>query len=327
MTARRTFILTLAALGAAAAGAQAPARTPRIGYVTLRSGPADFDRAFVQALAELGYVYGRNVAIDFRYAANDMQRLERDVADIVASKPDVVVVMGPSIAAMARATRTIPLVMTAISDPVGQGYAASLGRPGGNLTGVSIESTALAQKRVELLREIVPGARSIGVLAVRVGADGSTHEGYAPLFAELDGVTTKLGITLVKRLVGSAGELPAAYAFLAGRTQAVVVQVHPRFYEHRHRMFALAAEHRLPALYEIRHLVDDGGLISYGPDLRDIYRRAAPYVDRILRGAKPADLPIEQPGKLELVVNLRTAQALGVAIPPSVLLRADDVIR
>ena len=329
MANRRTFLASLAALGALAAHAQPARKIPRVGYITLRSAPATFDRAFVQALAELGYVDGRNVTIEFRFAANDVARLERMAADLAASAPDVVVVMGPAIHVMSRATRTVPLVMAAAADPIGQGFVASLARPGGNLTGVSIQSTDLAQKRLQLLRELVPGAKRIAVLAVSTGAaQASQREGYVMLFDELRAVAKQADFALTTRLVGKADELPDAFAqFRREGAQALVVQVHPRFFEHRKAIYALANEQRLPTLYEIRDLVEDGGLVSYGPDLSDAYRRTAAYVDKILRGAKPGDLAIEQPAKLELVVNLRAAKAIGLSVPQALLLRADEVIR
>jgi putative tryptophan/tyrosine transport system substrate-binding protein len=302
----------------------------RIAFITFRASLGDFDRAFVQAMRDLGYVEGRNVAIEYRFADGDIERARRMVDELVALKPDVIVVSGPASRVAARATRTIPVVMAAVADPVGQGLVASLRRPGGNVTGITLQSTELAPKRIQLLREILPGMRRVALLAFHSGVtdDPSRYDASKTLVAEAGSAAKQAGMTLVSHRTSSAAELPEAFAhFRRERAQALIVQVAPLTYDNRRTIFALAADLRLPALYEIRNFVDDGGLVSYGPDLGDVYVRAATYVDRILRGAKPGDLAIDQPGKFQLVVNLRTAQALGLTIPSSVLLRADDVIR
>lgn len=332
-TRRRTVLGCAAGIalsGLSQLAAQVPAKVHRIGYLTMRAGLADFDRAFVQALAALGYVDGRNLAIEFRFADSDLKRAERMVGELIALKPDVLVVGGPASRVAARATSSIPIVMTAVADPVGQGLVASLRHPGGNLTGVTLQSTELAQKRLQILRDIVPSIRRVALLGMRSGTvgDPTRRDGTSPLVAEIERAATLAGVGLVSRLVVDAGELPEAFVhFRRERAQALIVQVAPVTYDNRRTILALAAGERLPALYETRNYVDDGGLLSYGPDLSEVNRRAATYVDRILRGAKPGELAIDQPGKFELVVNVRTAAALGIAIPQALMLRADDVIR
>jgi putative ABC transport system substrate-binding protein len=310
--------------------AQVPVKVHRIGYLTMRASLADFDRAFLESLAALGYVDGRTIAIDFRFADSDLERAERMVGELIALKPDVLVVGGPASRVAARATSTIPIVMTAVADPVGQGLVASLRHPGGNLTGVTLQSTELAQKRLQILRDIVPSISRVALLGMRSGTvgDPTRRDGTSPLVAEVERAAGLAGVALVSRLVREAGELPEAFMhFRRARSQALIVQVAPVTYDNRRTILALAAEQRLPALYETRNYVDDGGLMSYGPDLIEVNRRAATYVDRILRGAKPGELAVDQPGRFELVVNLRTAAALGIAVPQALLMRADDVIR
>jgi len=331
---RRRTVLGCAAgvvlWGLSPLAAQVPVKVHRIGYLTMRASLADFDRAFLESLAALGYVDGRTIAIDFRFADSDLERAERMVGELIALKPDVLVVGGPASRVAARATSTIPIVMTAVADPVGQGLVASLRHPGGNLTGVTLQSTELAQKRLQILRDIVPSISRVALLGMRSGTvgDPTRRDGTSPLVAEVERAAGLAGVALVSRLVREAGELPEAFMhFRRARSQALIVQVAPVTYDNRRTILALAAEQRLPALYETRNYVDDGGLMSYGPDLIEVNRRAATYVDRILRGAKPGELAVDQPGRFELVVNLRTAAALGIAVPQALLMRADDVIR
>jgi putative ABC transport system substrate-binding protein len=324
---------TLASLAFGAwrrAGAQASAKPRRIGYLSNRAEASAFDRAFVRRLGELGYVDGRNVAIDYRFNAGDFGRLRPMIDELVATRPDVIVASGPVVRVVARATSTIPIVMAAIADPVGQGVATSLGRPGGNVTGMTLQSTELAHKRIQLLREMVPGLRRLGLLAVRGDAavDTARRDASVTLAAEAGAAARGAGIALIEAYAREASEIPGALARVRlERAQALIVQVAPLTFDARQAIFAFARAERLPALYEVRVFADDGGLVSYGPDLEEVYRRAAGYVDKILRGAKPAELPIEQPGKFELVVNLREAEAIGLKVSEAFLLRADDVIR
>lgn len=310
----------MAALGAARVRARVAGRVHRIGYLTLRAGLADYDRAFFAGMRELGYAEGGNLAIEYGFGGNDLERMQRVAEALVAKGPDVIVVSGPATRIVTKATRTIPLVV-AVADAVGQGYAASLRRPGGNVTGITLQSTELAHKRIQLLREIVPGAKRIALVAFRGG------DAAVPLVRETEAAARRAGVALQNRMIERADELREAFAQFGRQAQALIVQVNSLSYDHRHAIIGLAEQHRLPALYETREFVDDGGLLSYGPDLADAFRRMASYVDRILRGAKPGELAIDQPGRFELVLNAVTAQALGLAIPQSLLLRADRVIR
>jgi putative ABC transport system substrate-binding protein len=223
------------------------------------------------------------------------------------------------------ATQTIPIVMAATADPVGAGLIASLGRPGGNVTGVSLQTTDVARKRLQLIREIVPGATRVALLAeqVRPPTQGTTLH----LVQETQAAATQMGVSLVAHEVAGADQLAESFArFRCEQAQALIVQVSPLTLEHRANIVQLAARARIPAMYEVRNFVDDGGFVSYGPDLTESYRRAAAFVDRILRGAKPGDLPVEQPDKLELVFNMKAAKSLGLVLPQALLLRADQVL-
>jgi putative ABC transport system substrate-binding protein len=320
--------LALLALGALpfAAEAQPSGKVWRIGYLSPGSGPTEFLEAFRAELRRLGYVEGRNLLIEYRWATGKAERLPELAAELVRLKVDLIVTPATfSAAAAKRATSTIPIVMAAASDPVGGGVVASLARPGGNVTGMSIQSTDLAGKRVQLLREILPSATRVAVLVFRIGTPG----GSTQFFLEQTRTAAQpMGITLVVQEVHDAEALAGAFAAMQReRAQALIVQVTPFTNDHRKRIVELAAKHRLPAIFEVRASVDAGGFMSYGPSLLEIFRRAAFYVDRIFKGAKPAELPVEQPTKFEMVVNLKTAKALGLTIPQSVLERADEVIR
>jgi putative ABC transport system substrate-binding protein len=223
-----------------------------------------------------------------------------------------------------RATRSIPIVMAAVADPVAAGLVASLARPGGNVTGLSLRTPDLARKRLQLTRELVPGARRVALLAEHVA--GPSQGTTKLLVEETQAAASQMKIDLLVREISRSDELADAFAwFRRGQAQAAIVQVSQLTVEHRRAIVELAARERLPAMYEVRNFVDDGGLVSYGPDLRETYRRAAAYVDRIFKGARPADLPIEQPDKLELVINLNAANALGLAISQALLLRAETL--
>jgi putative ABC transport system substrate-binding protein len=224
------------------------------------------------------------------------------------------------------ATRTLPIVMAATADPVATGLVASLARPGGNVTGLSLQTPDVASKRLQLAREIVPGAERIALLAEKTPSP--TQGTTASLVSESAAAAKTLGVALIVRDVDAAHALPEAFdAFRREKAQALIVQVSPLLVEHRATIVALASRNRLPAIYEARNFVDAGGLASYGPDLRATYRRAADYVDRILRGARPGDLPVEQPERIALVVNLSAAKALGLTLPDAVMLQAETVSR
>jgi len=306
-----------------AARAQRADKAHRIGYLNLRAGPVLQDEAFVQALRELGYVEGRNLIIDYRWAAEKEEQLPALAAELVALKVEVIVTSAtPAVSAAKRATNTIPIVMAAVADPVGSGLVASLGHPGGNVTGMTLLSTDLAGKRLQLVREILPRAKRIAVLAL--GGLSATPL----LLAAMRAAGQTMDLELITQLVTKPEELPGAFTeFQKAGAHALIVQVSPLTLDQRDTIVEQAAQHRLPAMYDVRAFVDAGGLVAYGPDLVAMYRRAAAYVDRIFKGAKPGDLPIEQPTKFEFVINLRTAKTLAISIPQGLLLRADEVIQ
>jgi len=268
-------------------------------------------------------VEGRNLIIEYRWAVGRQERLPELAAELVRLKVEIIVTaVTPAIEAAKRATSTIPIVMAAVADPVGSGLVVGLARPGGNVTGLTALSTDLAGKRLHLVRELVPKATRVTVLALR-GTSATKL-----LLEEMRAAAQQLGVQLVGQEVKEAGDLPSAFAaMLRERAQALIVQASPLSGDNARRIAELAAQHRLPAMYEVRSSVEAGGLVSYGPSFSEMFRRAAFYVDRILKGAKPADLPIEQPTKFELVINMKAAKALGLTIPQALLARADQVIQ
>jgi putative ABC transport system substrate-binding protein len=321
---RRDTVLALLALAASplAAEAQQAGNVWRIGYLSMASRPDERDEAFREQLRSLGYVEGRNLLIEFRWAANNVERLQEFAAELVRLKVDVITAVTSAVGVAAkRATSTIPIVVSS-ADPVGAGLAASLARPGGNVTGVTGNSTELAGKRLQLLREVVPKATRVAVLIWK-------NSVTKPLFlGQTQAAAQQTGIALVVQEAGTPDDLAGAFgAMQSERAQALIVQQNAFTHEHRKHIADLARMHRLPAMFESRGPVDTGGFMSYGPNLLAQRRRAAHYVDLILKGAKPADLPIEQPTIYELVVNLNTAKALGLTFPQSVLARADEVIQ
>ena len=327
---RRDTVLALLALGAAplAAEAQQAAKVARIGYLTggnLAARPLLLE-AFRQGLRDLGYVESRNVVIEYRDAEGKLERLPTLAAELVAHKVDVIVASG-TLAALAakQATRTFPIVFSPAGDPVGSGLVTSLARPGGNVTGLSAFAPELVGKRLELLKQALPGVSRVAVLW-QPGAFGERTEKDTLKRAEV--AAQALGVRLQFVEARGPEEFDRAFSDMtSARAGALTVLPSNMFNNERRRLVDLAAEKRLPAVYAVRELVDAGGLISYGPNLADLNRRAATYVDRILKGAKPADLPVEQPTKFELIINLKTAKSLGLTIPQSVLARADEVIR
>lgn len=322
---RRESLFALAALGAmpSAALAQPQGKVWRLGFLSSGSGPNEATQAFLDQLRSLGYIEGRNLSIDYRWSAGADERLPEMAAELVRLKVDIIVTYaGLPPAAAKGATSTIPIVTAATADPVGQGLVASLARPGGNLTGISMLSTDLTGKRVQLLREFVPKATRVAVLAMK-GTPATPL-----LLAQMRTVTQQMGLTLIVQEVNEPGALAGAFATMqrAG-AQLLIVQQASFTAANRKLIVDLAVKHRLPAMFDIRPFVDDGGLISFGPSIPDLFRRAAQYVDLIFKGAKPADLPVEQPTKFEMFVNRKTAKALGLTIPQSVLARADEVIQ
>jgi putative tryptophan/tyrosine transport system substrate-binding protein len=322
---RRAFFATAAAgvvVIPAAARAQHAGKVHRIGFLSLQSGLNSTSEAFAQGMRELGYVEGRNLIVEYRWAARKEERLPELAAELVRLKVEVIVTAAaPAIEAAKRATSSIPIVMATAADPVGSGLVASLARPGGNVTGLSALSTDLAGKRLQLARELVPKATRVAVLA---------YHGISATRLFLEEMRTaaqQMEVQLVVQEVQAADDLPGAFAAMQReRAQALVVQISPFSADNARRIVDLAAQYRLPAMYDVRSFVDAGGLVSYGPSLPEMFRRAAFYVDRILKGAKPADLPIEQPTKFEMVINLKTAKSLGLSIPQALLVRADQVI-
>jgi putative tryptophan/tyrosine transport system substrate-binding protein len=328
---RRDSVLAILALGLAGglprSAAQAPDKLRRIGFLGLRSEPNEFDAAFREGMRALGYVEGRTLEIECRWAAGSEQRAEAFAAELVARNIEVIVTATTSgIRAAMRATKKIPIVMAASSDPVGAGLVASLARPGGNVTGLSLVSTDTGAKRLQILRELAPSATRIAVLLNQTNA-GPGAQVNSLLVGQLEAAARQMGMSLTVNYLGAGAELASIFGGMQrARAQALIVQAGPLTIDNRARVVELAAQHRLPALYEIEGFVDAGGLISYGPSIVDMYRRAAGYVDRILKGAKPADMPVELPNKFDLVINLGTARALGLQVQRSLILRADRVI-
>ncbi len=326
---RRTFLwgLTLGVLSAplAAQGQQA-AKIARIGYLhpNLAPGPHQHE-AFRQGLRDLGYVEGRNVVIEYRDAEGKFERLPALAAELVALKVDVIVAPN-TLAALAvkQATRTLPIVFAVAADPVTSGLVTSLARPGGNVTGSSILSPELVGKGLERLKEAVPGVSRVAVLW-QPGAVGERTE--RDMLKEAEVAARTLGMRPQFVEARGPADCDGAFAEMTrARAGALTVLASTMFTLERRRLVDLAAKNRLPAMYPWRDFVDAGGFMSYGVNTTDMYRRAATFVDKILKGAKPGDLPVEQPTKFELVINLKTAKALGLTIPPSVLGRADHVI-
>jgi ABC-type uncharacterized transport system substrate-binding protein len=310
--------------------AQRPVKLFRIGYLSLRAGPNARDEAFIQRLGELGYRNGDNLLIAYRWADEDLSLLERQADELVRLPVDVIVTAQvPAVRIAKKATTTIPIVMAAVVDPVGAGLIRSLARPGGNLTGLSILTTDLAAKRLQLLRELVPGAARIAVLAWDIGGpDPASKERRPPptWFAETEAAGRLLGAEVRGHFIGTAADLPQAFAAIEqARSQALIVKNNSLTYDLRAPIIESARRLRIPDMYEERELVVAGGLISYGPDATDLYRQAAGYVDRIFKGAKPADLPVQQPTKLDMVLNVKAAEAIGLTIPQSLLLRAETI--
>jgi putative tryptophan/tyrosine transport system substrate-binding protein len=321
---RRRFLLTslTGALAAPlAAAAQQTGRVYRIGFLTLAgplSGPQR--EAFREVLRERGWGEGQNLVIEQREAKGQPERLPALAADLVSLRVDVIVTPGNTTTAAARkVTSSVPIVFV-VADAVGSGFVGSLARPGGNLTGFEILSSDLAVKRLELLRGTLPRASRVAVLHT----GGATHQVF---LKELEPAAHALSIELRRVEVRTADDIDRAAEIIAReRMNALFPLSSPFFATERRRLVDLAAKVRLPAFYEHRDYVDVGGFISYGPNFAEIFRRAAAYVDKILKGAKPVDLPVEQPTKFELIINLKTAKALGLTIPPSLLARADQIL-
>ena len=309
----------------AVAQAQQPTKVPRIGFLHGASASAIAARieAFRQGLRELGYVEGKNIVIEWRYAEGKLDRLPALAAELVRLKVDVIVTAGPAATRAAKeATSTIPIVMTQDADPVGSGFVASLARPGGNITGLSTLAPELSGKRLELLKEIIPKLSRVAVLGT------STIPGNAQALREVELAAEAFGVKLQYLDVLGPKDIETAFrAASKGRADAVLVLAGGVAQCSRTQIAELAVKSRLPAIYDRPEYVEAGGLMTYGANFTDLDRRAATYVDKILKGAKPADLPVEQPTKFELIINLKAAKQIGLTIPPNVLARADKVIK
>ena len=315
---RREFITLLVSGGAAAwplaARAQQARNLPTIGFLGAITAPAQrqWTDAFVQRLRELGWIEGRNIAIEYRWLEGRTERAAEMVAEFVRLKVDVIVTHSAApVVAAKQATSVIPIVIVA-ADPVSTGLVAGLARPGGNVTGLSMQSTDLAGKRLALLREVVPGLRRLAIM-VNPGAPAAVLE-----MSEVETTAKTLGLDIVT--------IAPVFETLKGRVEALYLASDPLLNTNRIRINTLALGARLPTMHGVREFVEAAGLMSYGPNFPDLFRRAGDYVDKILRGTKPADIPVEQPTKFDLVINLTTAKALGITVPDSLLARADEVI-
>jgi len=325
---KRILLSTIATLILAyvhLAGAQQPKKVPRIGFLgfTSLSGIAARIEAFRQGLRELGYVEGKDIVIEYRAAEGKLDPLPALAAELVRLKVDVIVTSGPSVTrAVKEATTTIPIVMGFDTDPVGNGFVASLARPGGNITGLSVVSPELSGKQLELLKEIVPKLSHVAVLG------SSTNPGNSQALKETELAAGAYKVQLQNLDVLSPKDIETAFRDASkGHASAVLVLASPIIESHRTQIADLAAKNRLPAIYYAPEFVEAGGLMSYGTSFADLFRRTATYVDKILKGRTPADLPVEQPTKFEFIINLKAAKQIGLTIPPNVLARADKVIR
>lgn len=323
---RRTFIAMLGSELLAFTGelsAQPTSKLYRIGYLTAGAQPPTSLAAFSNALRELGWVEGKTFVLDRRYAGNRLDRLPELAAELVSLNVDVIVAAG-TLAPLAakRATSTIPIVMLAAGDPVGSDIVSNLSQPGGNITGTSLNSPELAGKRLQLLKAMLPGIATVAVLW------NEANPYPALVFAETEAAGRTLGMRILSMPVRDSSDMPKALdAVLRGGAGGLITVEDPLTLSYRVQIVDFAARNLLPTMYGFREFVDVGGLLSYGASLVDLSRRVAQYVDKILKGAKPGDLPIEQPTTFELVINLKSAKALGLTFPQSVLLRADEVIQ
>jgi putative ABC transport system substrate-binding protein len=337
VTSRRAFLAASIAATASpfVAGAQPPTKTWRIGYLgpVSPSAGAPLLESFRQGLRELGYAEGQNISIDYRWAEGRPDRFPALAVELTQLKVDVIVTYNNAgVAALQRATRTIPIVFASVGDPIGSGYAASLARPGGNITGLTGLTEEVSRKWIELLREAVPTVFRVAVLTVSrtlaVNPDRrECSDQNCRLWQQIEGAAKAVKAIPQLHAIAGPDEIEHAFAnLIKDRAQGLIVLPHAVTNANRARIASLAAGHRLPGTYPDSEYVEAGGLMSYAPNYSDQHRRAATFVDKILKGAKPADLPIEQPTKFELVVNMKTAKALGLTIPQSILTRADTVI-
>jgi putative tryptophan/tyrosine transport system substrate-binding protein len=323
---RRKFLATLGGAVAGwplAARAQQAGKLPTIGLL-VSSTPADESQrvgAFTQRLHQLGWIDGRTITIEVRSADGRPERAHEIAAEFVRRKVDVIVTSGtPIVAVVKQATSTIPIVFAVAGDPVGNGLVASLARPGGNVTGLSLLQIEIAGKRLELLHEVVPGLRRLGIMG------NFSNPPLALELSEVQKMANRLGLEVVTCEIRRPEDIAPAFDTLKARAEALYVEADTLVVANRTRIIILALAARLPAIFNSREYVKEGALLSYGPNFPELFRRAADYVDKILRGTKPGDIPVEQPTKLDLVINLTTAKALGLDVPSTLLARADEVI-
>jgi putative ABC transport system substrate-binding protein len=320
---RREFLGVFGVAATLPLTTHAQQRVPTIGFLdaTSRSTQGQLASVFTQRLRELGWLDGRNITVEVRWAEGRPERYAEIAAEFVRSKVDGIVTYAvPAINAAKKATSTIPIVFAAAGDPVGNGLVASLARPGGNVTGLSNQTSDIAGKRIELLREVVPGLRRLAIIANAGAPNAMTEKDEVQVAAR----ALSLDVTLLE--IRSGADIEPAFAGLKDRVQALYVTLDPLVNTNRVRINTLALGAGLPTMQPFREFVEGGGLMSYGANFADLYRRAAEYVDKILRGAKPADLPVEQPIKFDLVINLTTAKTLGITVPHTLLARANEVI-
>jgi putative ABC transport system substrate-binding protein len=298
------------------------AAMPVIGFLgtSTPSGWRQYVAAFAQRLRERGWIEGRTVTIEYRWAEGRNERYSEIAAEFVRLKADVIVTSGGAVAAVKQVTSLVPIVFAVANDPLGTGLVSSLARPGGNVTGLSNQTSDLGAKRLELLHEVVPSLHTLAIIA---------NAGYPAAAREMDEIqetARTLGLKVARLEIRRVEDIAPAFAALKGRAEALYVVSEPLVTTNQVRIHTLALGARLPTMHSVRDYVEAGGLMSYGPNYPELFQRAAEFVDKILRGAKPADIPVEQPIKFDLVVNLITAQALGVTMPPTLLARADEVI-
>ena len=319
------LLITVLLITFSSAQAQQPTKIPRIGFLIASSRSVNAARyeTFLQGLRELGYEEGKNIVIEWRSGEGRFDRLAALAAELIRLKVDIIVTAGPADTRAAReATSTIPIVMTFDNDPVGNGFIASLARPGGNITGLSTLAPELSSKQLELLKEIVPKLSRVAILGI------STNPGNALALRQVEVAAKTFGLKLQYLDLLDPNAIETAFRTASkGGAEAIVVLGIPLLNPQRKQLVELAVKSRLPAIYYTADLVDAGGLMTYGVNRNDLARRAATYVDKILKGAKPADLPVEQPTKFEFIINLKAAKQIGLTIPPNVLVRADRVIR
>ncbi len=321
---RREFLHALgvaAFIGPSAARAQQVGKLPIIGFLGANEASSPQTDAFVQRLRELGWIDGSTITIEYRWAEGRFERAPALAAELIQLKVNVLVThSSPNVVAAKQATSVIPIVFAAVGDPVGSGLVESLSRPGGNVTGLSIQANDLAGKRLQLMREFIPSVGRVAFLA------GSNTNQTAMEVAEFQAAAHTLGLEIIRADIFQPDDIAPAIQSLRGRVDAIYVQTIPVMFTNRVRINTLALGARLPTFAGSREFAQASGLMSYGPNFSDLFRRAGDFVDKILRGTKPADLPVEQPTKFDLVVNLTAAKALGLAVPPMLLARADEVI-